>query len=89
MTESPADAIKALRDALENPNRPPRALLFVQDSHARALLEHVEALTGVLRQLDHRLRLCSELPVSAAEAYDSFYQHEVAAALAQTGEQKP
>jgi hypothetical protein len=42
-----------------------------------------EALTA-LRDLDARLRECFGQPISAEEAYDSFYQEIVAAALSRS-----
>lgn len=41
-----------------------------------------ETLVAVLRDLDARLRECMALGLSAAEAYDSFYQETTAEALA-------
>lgn len=41
-----------------------------------------ETLVAVLRDLDARLRECMALGLSAAEAYDSFYQETMAEALA-------
>lgn len=41
-----------------------------------------ETPVAVLRDLDARLRECMALGLSAAEAYDSFYQETTAEALA-------
>lgn len=57
-----------------------------QVANAR-LIAAAPDLLATLRLLDARLRQCIEIPASAADAYDSFYQAEVAAVLAQaTGE---
>ncbi len=46
------------------------------------LAERNAELVEVLRSIDTRLRICLKGPISAAEAYDSFYQELVAEALA-------
>ena len=47
----------------------------------RQLVERVEELEEALHCLDRRLRECLDIPVTAGEAYDSFYRDMVAAAL--------
>ncbi|MBV60945.1 MAG: hypothetical protein CMH65_06550 [Nevskiales bacterium] len=51
--------------------------------HAAAeLAMAADACIRALRLLDERLRECSNDPISAAEAYDSYYRAEVVDALA-------
>ena len=51
--------------------------------HAAAKLAlKTDACIDALRSLDARLRACMKDPISAAEAYDSFYQEIVSEALA-------
>lgn len=45
------------------------------------LVERVKELEQTLRTIDGRLRQCFDDPITAREAYDSFYQEIVAAAL--------
>ena len=45
------------------------------------LYQRTRGLCGTLEDLDERLDLCSRDPISAAEAYDSFYRGIVADAL--------
>lgn len=52
-------------------------------SAAAELALKAEACIGALRSLDERLRACSKDPITAAEAYDSFYQEIVTEALAE------
>ena len=48
----------------------------------------IEKLRGVLRDLDVRLRECSNISASAEDAYDSYYQDMVAEALTPNAEVK-
>lgn len=45
------------------------------------LVERVKELRQTLSTIDERLRQCFDDPITAREAYDSFYQKIVAAAL--------
>lgn len=45
------------------------------------LVERVKELEQTLRTIDGRLRQCFDDPITAREAYDSFYQEIVAAAI--------
>lgn len=47
--------------------------------------EQRDELAEALLTLDERLRKCSELPITASEAYDSFYQEMVSTALKKAG----
>lgn len=47
-----------------------------------ALVAERDALRAALISIRDRLVACSEMPISAAEAFDSFYQSEVDEALA-------
>lgn len=47
------------------------------------LIDAAPALLAALKELDARLRECASQPISAAEAYDSFYQDIVSDAIAQ------
>lgn len=53
-----------------------------------ALLTERDELLTALRVIDERLTECSKIPASAAEAYDSYFQDLVRAAIVRaTGEQ--
>jgi hypothetical protein len=45
-----------------------------------------DELLGVLIDLDERLRQCFDGPITAKEAYDSFYQEIVAEAIQRSRE---
>lgn len=64
-------------------DKPPRPASGSADTMvAMRLMKAAPHLHEALRMLDERLRLCMEMPcTTVADAYDSFYQEEVAAAL--------
>jgi hypothetical protein len=54
-----------------------------------ALRASRDELLAALKALDERLRACAKEPISAQEAYDSFYQEMVESAIAATTTGQP
>jgi len=55
---------------------------YVPVEFARTLERSNAELLAALELIDKRLRECASMPISAAEAYDSFYQSEISNAIA-------
>jgi hypothetical protein len=69
--------------------RTPVLLLEAEYKRAKQCWEAHDELIGALRDLDKRLRACFGDPITAQEAYDSFYQDIVASAIAKASPHSP
>ena len=84
--------VELFATAVESLERERCAQQFVENGREIGRQEERERLdvkagacVEALRELDKRLRECSAIPASAADAYDSFYRDMVLAALKAVG----